>query len=117
MRLKRLRLELGMELATDEVRMIRQFHHFHVSSVRRGSGEAKTGSDHRLFIFAVELVAMPVPLTNLERSVNTVRQSIGLNLARPCTEPHGSAQLFHAAQFAELVNHPVRRRRVKLTRI
>src|SRR6202035_1851890 len=31
MRLERLRLELRMELAADEVRMIRQFHHLYIS--------------------------------------------------------------------------------------
>src|SRR4051794_1834308 len=43
MRLERLRLELGMELATDKMRMIRQFHHLHISPVGRRSRDSKTG--------------------------------------------------------------------------
>ena len=35
MRLERLRLELGMELASDEVRMVFDFHHLDVGPVGR----------------------------------------------------------------------------------
>ena len=67
MRLQRLRLELRMELAPDKVRMIRQLHHLHVSPVRRRSGNPQAGRNHRLFVFAIEFVTMPVPLADLQR--------------------------------------------------
>src|SRR6266849_2823966 len=33
MRLQRLRFELGMKLAANEMRMVRQFHHLHISTI------------------------------------------------------------------------------------
>src|SRR5215472_10974670 len=98
MRLERLRLEFRMELAPNEVRMIRQFHHLHVSAIGRRSGNAQSRRSHWLFVLAVELITVPVPLTDLERAVNFRRQSIRLDAARPGSQPHRPAKFFHTAQ-------------------
>ena len=44
MRLQRLGLELGMELAAEEVGMIGEFNDLHVGSVGRASGDAQSGA-------------------------------------------------------------------------
>src|ERR1700690_733103 len=70
MRLQRLRLELGMELAADEVRVIRQFHHLHVSSVRSGARNSQSRRDQRLFVLAVELITMAMAFADFELAVD-----------------------------------------------
>src|ERR1700691_2446294 len=105
MRLQRLRLELGMELASDEMRMIRQFHHLNVCAVRRRTRDSQPCRHHWLFVFAVEFVTMAVALADFELAVDLVGQGAGLNLAGPCAQAHGAAKFFYTAQLAELVNH------------
>src|ERR1022692_891469 len=98
MRFQRLRLELGMKLASDEMRMIRQFHDLDISSVGRRAGDAQPGRHHRLFIFAIEFVTMAVALADLELAVDLVRQRVGLNLASPCAQTHGAAKFLDSSQ-------------------
>ena len=81
MRLERLRLELGMELASDEVRMIGNFDHLDVSSVRRRAGNPQAGRGQRVFVFAIEFVAMAMALADFGLAVNLVGQSVR---ARSC---------------------------------
>src|SRR5258708_35069994 len=114
MRLQRLRLELGMELAADEMRMIRQSHHLYVSTVGRRPRNSQSRRHHRLLVFAVEFVAMAVALADFQLAVDFVGQRVGLNLASPCAQPHGAAQFFDAAQLAQLVDHAMRRRLIEL---
>src|SRR5579885_3082082 len=113
MRLERLRLELRMELTSDEVRMIRQFDHFHVRSIGRRTGNLQACGRHWLFILAVELVAMPVALADFALAINAVRESLWLDLAGPRAQPHGASELFHTAQFPQLINHTMRRCRIE----
>src|SRR5664279_4339488 len=84
-----------MELAPNKMWMIRQFHHLHVSPIRRRSRNSQPRGRHRLFILAVELITMPVPLADLQLPVNRMRQRVRLNLAWPRAQPHRSAQFFH----------------------
>src|ERR1035441_10644997 len=105
MRLQRLRLELRMELAPDEMRVIRKFHHLDVSAVGRSPGNSHPCRHHWLFVFTIEFVAMTVALADLELAVNLMCQRVGFNLASPCAQTHGAAKLFHAAQLAQFVNH------------
>src|SRR5258706_2616397 len=97
MRLQRLRLELGMELAADEMRMVRQFYHFDVSPVGRRTRNPQPSRHHRLFVFTIEFVAMAVALADFELAVDLTCQRVGVNLASPRSQPHGAAQLFDAA--------------------
>jgi hypothetical protein len=71
----------------------------------------------RLFVFAVEFVTMAVALADLVLAIGFVRQRVRLHLAGPRAQPHGAAQLFHAAQLAQLVDHAMRRRRIELARV
>src|SRR6266851_10225172 len=56
---------------------------------------------------------MPVTLTDFEPSVNPVSQRVGLDLASPRAQPHGASKFFHAAQFAQLVDHAMGRGRIE----
>src|SRR4051794_32497101 len=82
-RLQRFRLELRMELATDKVRMIRQLHHLHVSSIRRGTGNPQAAGSQCLFVLSVELVAMAMTFADFRLAVNFVGQSVRFDLAGP----------------------------------
>src|SRR5438876_12086618 len=114
MRLQRLRFKLRMKLAANEMRMIRQLNHLDVGAVWGRARNSQSACRQRAFVFAVKLVAMPMALADLKLSINSVCQSSRFNLAGPSAQPHGAAQLFHAAQFAQLVDHAMRRCRIEL---
>src|SRR2546426_1180312 len=92
MRLQRLRLELRMELAGDEVGVIRQFDDLHISSIRRRTGNAQSPCSQRDFILTIELVAMEMAFVDFQLAVDPMRQSSGLDLASPGAQPHGLAR-------------------------
>src|SRR5258708_37785579 len=98
--LQRLRFELGMKLAADEMRMVRQFDHLDVRAVRRRTGDSQSCSRQLLFILAIELVTMAVPLTDFRLTVNSMRQRPRLDLAGQLVQPHGSTHFFDSAQSA-----------------
>jgi len=115
MRLQRLRLELRMELAAEEVRMARDFHDLDISCVGRGAAQPQSAASKQRFVLAIELVPVPVPLADLRRSaVGLGSQRILLQDAGPRAQPHGAAHLFHTQQFTQLVNDAVLRGRVEL---
>src|SRR5215469_6082276 len=60
---------------------------------------------------------MPMPLADLKCTVNSVCESIRLNLASPGSQPHRSAQLLYSTQLAQFIDHAVWRCRVEFTRI
>src|SRR5579872_5244040 len=117
MRLQRFRLELRMELAANKMRMVRKLNHLYISPVRSRPGNPQPARRQGLFILAVEFVTMPVALADLELSINSMRQSSRLDFASPSSQPHSPAKFLHAPQLAQLINHPMRSRRIKLTRI
>src|ERR1039457_5262723 len=114
MRLHGLGFELGMELASQEPRMVRNFADLHVRAVRRLSRNPQPGSLQTLFIFPVELVAMPVALLDFARSIRPVSEARFGEAARPASQPHGAAEFVDALQLPQLENHPVRRARIEL---
>src|SRR6266480_4219541 len=97
MRLERLRLEFRMELATNEVWMVRQLNDFYVRAIRSGAGDLQAGGGQGLFVFPVELISVAMPFADFRLAVNFVGQSARFNLASPGAKPHGAAQFFHAA--------------------
>src|SRR6202011_3037367 len=60
MRFQRLRLELGMELAPNEMRMVGKLDHLHIGSIRSRAGNPQSARGQGFFILAVEFVTMPV---------------------------------------------------------
>src|SRR5580704_7609187 len=117
MRLQRLRLKLGMKLAPNKMRMVRKFDHLYISPVRRRPRNPQPARRQSFFILTIEFITMPVPFADLILPVDFMRQSSRLNLASPRTQPHGAAKFLHPTQFAQLVNHPMRSRRIELARI
>src|SRR5579863_10140617 len=117
MRFQRLGLEFRVELAADEMRVIRKFDHFHISSVRRRTGDLESSSGQCAFVFTVEFITVAMAFADLKLAIDLVGQSTRLDFAGPGAQSHGASQFFHAAQFAQLVNHPMRSSRVKLARI
>src|SRR5436189_2935919 len=103
-----------MELADDDVRVIRQFHHFDVGAGWRGTGDAQAGRGQLLFVLAVELVTVAMALADFSFAVNPVSKRVGLDLAGPRAKSHRPAQFFDSAQLAQLINDAVRRRRIEL---
>ena len=68
-RSQRLRLELGMELAAEKPGMPWRFDDLHVLAVGRAACDAEPGIGERLFVFAIELVAVAVALGDLGSAV------------------------------------------------
>src|SRR5580765_2664747 len=82
--LERLRVEFRVELAAEEPRMFRRFDDFDVIFIGRATRNLQSRSDQRLLVFAVEFVAMAMPLADFERSVSFVRKGSRFQLAWPC---------------------------------
>ena len=85
MRLQRLRLELGMKLAAQKVRMPRQLHNLNISRIGCGAADAQAAAGQQRFVLAVKLVAVPVALADLgSAAISTGRQLSILQNASPC---------------------------------
>src|SRR5436190_156185 len=117
MRLQRLRFELRMKLAANKMWMAGNLDHFDVRAIRSRPGDSQPAGNHRVFIFTVELVAVTMAFADFGLRINLVRQRVGLNLARPCPQSHGSAKFLHTTQFAQLVNYAMRSRLIELAGI
>src|SRR6185437_10612543 len=117
MRLKRLRFELGMELATEKKWVAGNLHNLDVGRVRSCSRDAQARPGQDRFILAIELVAMAMALADLCLSVRACCQGIRLQHAGPRAQSHGAAHLLYACQFAQFVNHAMRRSRVEFAGI
>src|SRR5579863_1973740 len=106
-----------MELTPNKMRMVRKFHHLHISTIRSRARNPQSASRQSFLIFTIELITMPVPLADLKLLVDFVRQSSRLDLARPGAQPHGAAKFLYPAQFAQLVNHAMWSGRIELAGI
>src|SRR5439155_23805530 len=78
-----------------------------VSAVRGVARNREAVSYQHVFVFAVEFVAVTVPLRDVKHPVSLVRERAGLEAGGPGTQPHGAAQLVDPAQLAQLVYHAV----------
>src|ERR1017187_9092914 len=114
MRMHRFGLELGVELAAQVPRMARDFANFHVGLVRRLPRNPQPRGHQRLFVLAVEFVAVAVPFHNLARPVGPACEAILHQPARPAAQAHGPAQLIDALQLTQFEDDAVRRPRVEL---
>src|SRR5579864_4210589 len=109
MRLHGLGFELGVELAAEKPRMVRDFADLHVNSVRRLAGDAQAPRLQLVLVFAVELVAMAMALVNFAGAVGPVSETVFRQPAGPTAQTHGAAQFIHAFQLAQLEDHAMRR--------
>src|SRR5688500_16720954 len=108
MRPQRPRLELGMELHGQEPWMRGQLRDFDEFAVRRATRDAHALLGERLLLQAIEFEAMTMTLMHQRRSVDTFGERSWCQLARISTETHRPAELVHAQQIAQLVDHLVR---------
>src|ERR1700730_6495840 len=96
MQLQRLRLEFGMELASQEKRMARDLNHLYISAIGSRPRDAQPCRHHGLFILTVEFVTMTVSFADLGLTVDSVRKRSRFDFARPRAQPHGATKLFHS---------------------
>src|SRR5712691_11559005 len=104
MRLQRLGLELGMELAAQIPGVIRDLSDLDVNGVRRFTREPKSVPLQDVFVFAVEFVTVAMALADFGFSVSGAREAAGCEQARISAQAHGAAQLVDAFQLAQLVD-------------
>src|SRR4030088_2745015 len=60
---------------------------------------------------------MTVSFADLGLTVDFVRKRSRLDFARPRAQTHGATKLFHSAQFAQFINHPMWGCRIELARV
>src|SRR5262249_15531979 len=75
-RLHGLRLEFGVELATEEPGMVRQFADFDIRAVRSLAGDAQPRCAQSLLVLAIEFVSMAMALVNFLRAVRAIREAV-----------------------------------------
>src|SRR5437763_1426284 len=83
-RLEGLGFELGMELASQEPRVIAQLADFYVHAIRGLAGEAQTVLFEHGFILAIELIAVAMSFADLGRSVARASVAVFGEQARIC---------------------------------
>src|SRR5260370_5471395 len=113
MRFERFGFKFRVELAAKKPRMIRGVDDFNVIFIRSAPGDAQARGDQRFLVIAVEFVAVAVALADLECAVSLVRERAWLQPAGPGAQSHRAAHLVDPEQFTQLVDHAVRRLRVK----
>src|SRR5204862_7662354 len=91
MRPRRPRLELRMELAADEPRMLRVLDDLDQLPVGTHAAEAKAVLGELLAIFVRDLVAVTMPLADLRDAVYLGGLGTALQSRRVRTEPHRAA--------------------------
>ena len=74
MRRQRLGFEFRMKLAADEPRMLGRFDDFDVRPIRRFAGDAESRGEQSFFVFAIEFVAMAMPLADFQLAVCARRE-------------------------------------------
>src|SRR5215469_10657038 len=83
MGLERLRLELGMELAPEEERMLGNLDNLNVGSIGRSACNAQASRRQYAFILAIKLIAMAMALADLGLSVGLESERTALEAAGP----------------------------------
>ena len=73
-------IELGVELASEEVGMVGDFDDLDVGSVGSGAGDLKAGAGEQLLVFAIELVAVTMAFADLGGAVGRWANDPGSNL-------------------------------------
>ena len=76
MRLQRLRLEFGMELAAQEERVVGNLDDLDVGPIGGRAADAQSAGGQRALVLAIELVAMAMALADLVLAVGLVCASV-----------------------------------------
>ena len=94
MRLRRLRLELGMELHGEEPRVAGQFGDLDELAVRRAARDLQAAFGERSLVEAIELVAVTMPLVDQAGPVDFLRErSWRVPVRSSMTPPCGSGSI------------------------
>src|SRR5688572_26835758 len=117
MRRRRSALELGMELAADEVRVLLQLDHLDELLVGARAREHEARLLERLAVVVGELVAMAMALADLRRLIGVGRDRSGEERAREAAETHRRALAPNAALLGHEIDHGVRRVAIELGRV
>src|SRR5512135_2135441 len=109
MRGERLGLELGVELAAEEPGMARSLDDLDQAVVRVDAGEDQARVRQRVPVRGVELVAMAVPLADVDGPLGLVGERSFLELAAELAEAHRAADVAVHGQLAPADDDLVRR--------
>src|SRR5580765_4990627 len=101
MRLQRLRLELRMELAAEEIGMVGNFNYLNICSVRGCSGDAEAAAGQHRFILAVEFITVAMALTDLHCAISFAGLAVRFQLAGPRAQSHGPTQFVDTRQLTQ----------------
>src|SRR6185369_5832109 len=96
-------LEFRMELATDEIRMLRKLDDLHQAIIRASAAQHQARARELLAILVVELEAVTMAFGDLLVLVQLERVAAGLERARISTEAHRAALVLDAT----LIGHQV----------
>src|SRR5579883_1940484 len=99
MRLQWLRFEFRVELAPEVPRVVRDFANLYVHAVHRLAGDPEAVARQHLLEFAIELVAVPVPLADLRCAVGLTGEAPFLQLADVRSQAHRAAEFVHTLQL------------------
>src|SRR5690348_1694931 len=100
-------LELRVELAADKPGVIGELDHFPERAVRRQAGAAHPILREHVAVGVRHLVAVPMALADLERSIRLGDPGAGAQLAWVRAQPHGPAQLLDALLRAHQRDHGI----------
>src|SRR5215471_16518275 len=117
MRLVRLAMELRVELAGDEKRMLRQFDDLHELAIGRMSAEPKPSFLKTFAVGVVEFVPVTMPFVYNECAIKPRRLCSHHKLAGLRAQPHGATLFRHPRLFVEHRNYRMRCVRIKLGRM
>src|SRR5689334_3448432 len=108
MGLERAAFKLGVELDSDEPFAVRTFDDFRQLVVRRHTGEDQAGSFERVAIMDIDLVAMPMPLTDEVLAVDRADDAVAVELRRIGAEPHRAAEVAAGGSLLKApLTHPL----------
>src|SRR6188508_3705638 len=93
MRAMRPALELGVELARDEIGMVGDLDDLHQASIRRGAADKQSRALEALAILVVHFPAVAMALADFVLTVELGGQAPRSDLARPRAQAHGAALL------------------------
>src|SRR5439155_1998780 len=113
---RRSRLELRMELARDDPRVVRKLHDLDEPSLLERPGDDEPGVHEHRPVVVVHLVAMAVPLVDDRVAVRFARARAVRNLDRLRTQPHRAAAILDLLLLGQQIDDPVRRLGIHLRR-
>src|SRR5882762_9553301 len=114
---RRTRLELRMELARDEPRMVGQLDDLDQAAFLERSGDHQASLRERRPIVVVDLVTVPVALVHDRLAVRVMRTSSVDHLDRLRAEPHRAAEILDLLLLGQQIDHRMRGLGIHLGRV